>query len=70
MLKMTVRQAEHAGSWYTDDGQALGLQLDEWLDASTNRNQWYRKDTSSRSQSRDLTPRRLLILRTMCSLGI
>ena len=28
---MTIRQASHAGSWYTNDGSALKKQLDGWL---------------------------------------
>ncbi|PVI03327.1 UPF0103-domain-containing protein [Periconia macrospinosa] len=27
-----VREASHAGSWYTDDGRQLQRQLDKWLD--------------------------------------
>lgn len=26
-----VREASHAGSWYTDDGSTLSHQLDDWL---------------------------------------
>ena len=29
---MSVREADHAGSWYTDNGQHLAQQLDHWLD--------------------------------------
>ena len=28
---MGTREATHAGSWYTGNGQALARQLDEWL---------------------------------------
>ena len=28
---MTIREASHAGSWYTDDGSTLSKQLDGWL---------------------------------------
>ena len=28
---MTVRDASHAGSWYTDHGPTLSRQLDGWL---------------------------------------
>ncbi|KAL8826161.1 MAG: hypothetical protein Q9170_007513 [Blastenia crenularia] len=29
---MATREATHAGSWYTDDGPTLSLQLQSWLD--------------------------------------
>ncbi|KAJ2204909.1 hypothetical protein IW143_005436, partial [Coemansia sp. RSA 520] len=29
---MTVRQATHAGSWYTDDREQLDYELQQWLD--------------------------------------
>ena len=28
---MTIREASHAGSWYTDDSQTLARDLDTWL---------------------------------------
>ena len=28
---MTIREASHAGSWYTDHGPTLSKQLDGWL---------------------------------------
>ena len=28
---MTVREASHAGSWYTDHGPTLSKQLEGWL---------------------------------------
>ena len=28
---MTIREASHAGSWYTDHGPTLSRQLDGWL---------------------------------------
>ena len=31
---MAVRAASHAGSWYTNDGRALGSQLAGWLEAA------------------------------------
>jgi len=29
----TIREATHAGSWYSDDGKQLSQQLDKWLSA-------------------------------------
>ena len=29
---MTIREASHAGSWYTAHGPTLSKQLDGWLD--------------------------------------
>lgn len=29
---MGSREASHAGSWYSDDGETLTRQLDSWLD--------------------------------------
>ena len=29
---MGSREASHAGSWYSDDGETLTRQLDNWLD--------------------------------------
>ncbi|KAJ2303148.1 hypothetical protein IWW55_003065, partial [Coemansia sp. RSA 2706] len=30
---MTVRQATHAGSWYTGSGERLDQELQQWLDS-------------------------------------
>lgn len=32
MESMSVREASHAGSWYTDNGPTLTSQLQGWLD--------------------------------------
>lgn len=29
---MVNRKAQHAGSWYDNNGKRLGLQLQDWLD--------------------------------------
>lgn len=34
---MSIRRAEHAGSWYTRDGRRLSRELDTWLEAVVDR---------------------------------
>ena len=32
---MSIRSASHAGSWYENDGNRLGRELEEWLNSAT-----------------------------------
>lgn len=32
METLSIREASHAGSWYTDHGPTLASQLQSWLD--------------------------------------